>query len=356
MASVAEATNDTNETEYDDIQLERGVAITYRDLASGGDSPSYQAILNNVTRYVRHEPWPELSSNNKHGDIVDVLIDPKNQGRRAKSLALGAHYLRTTPTFIEDTIDEEVRYEIQSIIERIDDEWEDHDIDTDELMDSLLDDAVYKIESTQVPEDTLHSYHYAEIVFGFLKPFQGLEDASIYVEHDGHIVRNDAYHYAMTRAGFDPDQYAYEMRNPKQRHLRNRYKPQRPPLVDTKTMTAMFADAYSYQIMGLYAMVPLYQLFNLDTRRPMTFSKARLCLWNGISGTYADCPIDGPVTVGRRDGRLINPQRYYSPDEMCGFVHSYFKADLIQAKPQARPKRHKTPIADNDPWPWQHAA
>jgi hypothetical protein len=92
-------------------------------------------------------------------------------------------------------------------------------------------------------------------------------------------------------------------------------------------------------LLAFYAMVPIVQLLDIDSARPVTFSKAALASYNPWSGTFHDAVSLENLTVTPDMGRFVSPAGWVSPDAICGFVHRYYEADISQPPSDVSPGR-----------------
>ena len=210
---------------------------------------------------------------------------------------------------------------------------------------------------TSSPRDALSRCDRAEVLFVLAPPGKHPLDASIeshkpWPDFAELCVTDDLAH-ALACLGYTLGQYRKESGN---RHASQRVRgalrlarpaiPRRPvPLCDWPAIREMVDNACSTQFLfSLYAIVPVEQLIDLDPARPITFSKAAVATWNPWSGTFHDAVSVPTVTVTAKMGTLMSPTGWHSPDEICGFVHRYYEAELSQVLASADKGASRGPL------------
>ena len=214
-----------------------------------------------------------------------------------------------------------------------------------ERIEPLLVDA-----DTSSPRDALSSCDRAEMLFVLSPPGKHPLDASIashrpWPEFGELYVTEDLVH-ALACLGYTLSQYCKTSGN---RHRTERargamrlarpgFSRRRTPLCDWSAIQEMVDNACAtHFLFCVYAIVPVEQLVDLDLARPITFSKAAIATWNPWNGTFHDAVTVPKVTLTPKMGTLMSPHGWHSPDCICGFVHSYYQADILQEAGNAEP-------------------
>lgn len=214
---------------------------------------------------------------------------------------------------------------------------------------ALLSELACRIEplladaDTSTPGDALSSCDRAEVLFVLSPKGKHPLDASInshrpWPEFAEMYVTEDLVH-ALAALGYTLGDYrkasgnGHASERPRGKVLIGRPDfPRRPtPLCSLEAVREMVDNACSTNFLFvLYAMVPIAQLIDLDPARPVTFSRAAIATWDPWNGTFHDAVSVPAVTVTPAMGTLMSPARWYSPDHICGFVHSCYTADIGQ--------------------------
>lgn len=201
---------------------------------------------------------------------------------------------------------------------------------------------------TSTPADAFSSGDRAEILFVISPTGKHALDASIcnhrpWPDYGELYVTEDLVH-ALAALGYTLGDY--------RKHSGNRHVSERPrgktrimrppfprphkPLCSLEAIREMVDNSCAtHFLFVLYAMVPIAQLIDLDPTKSVTFSKAAIATWNPWDGTFHDAVSVPDVTVTPKMGTLMSAAGYYSPDSICGFVHSYYHSDI--ANPAATP-------------------
>ena len=81
----------------------------------------------------------------------------------------------------------------------------------------------------------------------------------------------------------------------------------------------------------VYGIVEIRALLSIDLDKTVEFKKAHIAVYDPINGTFHDHgkPVD--IAVAPHQGRYISGSDYYSPDNICGFIHSYYQAEIANA-------------------------
>lgn len=193
------------------------------------------------------------------------------------------------------------------------------------------------------PQDALSSWDRAEVIFVISPTGKHALDASIASQRSwpdfAELCVNENLAHAMTCLGYTLSDYRKASGN---RHASERARGARSiaspevrrravPLCSWDAIQEMVDNACAtHFLFVLYAIVPITQLIALDPTKPMTFSKAAIASWNPWDGTFHDAVSVPAVTVTPKMGTLMSPSGWHSPDSICGFVHSYYFADLVQ--------------------------
>ena len=214
----------------------------------------------------------------------------------------------------------------------------------------LLDALTFRIEDdiagkdTSRARDALSSFDRCELLFVFQRPEQDYLDGAIesykpWPDWRELCVTSDLAH-SLACLGYSVSQYRKASAN---RHVsqpdrgQSRLTALRPdrkvaPICSMDAIAEMVDNSCStYFIFCAYAIVPVVQLLDLDPAQPVTFSKAAIATWNPWSGTFHDAAKAHNLTVKPAMGKFVSPARFYSPDDICGFVQRYYEADIRQA-------------------------
>jgi hypothetical protein len=205
-----------------------------------------------------------------------------------------------------------------------------------ERIETMLIDA-----DTSRPRDALSSHDRAEVVFVFTAPGKHDLDGSIASHRPwpefGELYVNDDLAHALACLGFTVGQYRKASGNVYQSdRARGAFRLRRPgiqrpttPLCTLQQVEELVDNACAMHFLFcVYAIVPIAQLLDIDSARPMTFSKAAVATWNPWEGTFHDAAMAQAVTVTPNMGKLIAPAHLYSPDSICGLGQRYYEADL----------------------------
>lgn len=199
---------------------------------------------------------------------------------------------------------------------------------------------------TSTPRNALSHCDRAEVLFVLSPPGKHPLDASIashrpWPEFGELNVTADLAH-ALACLGYTLGQYrkvsgnrhASERTRSAVRLARPAFPRRKTPLCDWPAIQEMVDNACAtHFLFCLYAMVPVEQLIDLDLAQPITFSKAAIATWNPWDGTFHDAVSVPEVTVTVKMGSLMSPTGWHAPDDICGFVHRYYEADLSQPAP-----------------------
>jgi hypothetical protein len=208
-----------------------------------------------------------------------------------------------------------------------------------ETLTELLCDELYE-QDTSSATDMFSSFDRAEVVFLLAPPGHAL-DATISSNRPWPDYRDltvcDNLAHALAALGYTVSAYRAHSgnRNPSSPEWQ-KSQLKRPPFTRTKEplctlehLKEMIENSCSQHfLICLYAIVPVSQIFDLDLTRPITFSDASVATYNPFSGTFHDATRIQNVTVTPEMGRLISPHSWYSPEDICGLVPSYYHGDL----------------------------
>lgn len=197
---------------------------------------------------------------------------------------------------------------------------------------------------TSRPRDAFGSCDRAEVLFVLSPTGKHALDASItshrpWPEFGELCVTEDLVH-ALAAMGYTLGQYRKASGNAhvsqvlcgRCRMARPDFARRRVPLCSWDDLREVVDNACSTNFLFvLYAMVPITQLLDIDPARAMTFSRAAVATWDPWNGTFHDAVSVPAVTVTPKMGTLMSAAGWHSPDSICGFVHSYYHADLSQA-------------------------
>ncbi|AXK43914.1 hypothetical protein [Erythrobacter aureus] len=115
-------------------------------------------------------------------------------------------------------------------------------------------------------------------------------------------------------------------------------------LVSPEKLQEMVENACSQNFLFvLYAIMPVQDLIGLDLSKPLQFSDAAIATYNPYAGTFHDAAKTGPITMTAKDGELATGDIGYSPDGICGFVHSYYRATITNPKEAPEAPAPKAP-------------
>lgn len=216
-------------------------------------------------------------------------------------------------------------------IEFDDDEWRDAlEIDLEERL----------IEGDKSSAaDMLSSHDVAEIAFTFSGGFKYAEDSMASARRNtsrfGEMCIDEALQVNLSGVGYSIADYR-KMTGDRtegerlQRGLRKR----RDPLLSPKQLASLIDNACtSYFSIGLYAMVPVSDLLDLDLTKPLTFSRATVCSYNNSSGTFHQETQVHDVTVAPRHGRLLAITGY-GPNEVCGGLSTHHYEGRLKNAPR----------------------
>lgn len=199
-----------------------------------------------------------------------------------------------------------------------------------QLRDRLCEQLEEKDDSS--PRDML-SGERAEVVFMFGNPDLAWEDLA----HSFHTVYPDAaelivdetLQIALNSLGYSIDTFRKATGN---KHRDKKLKPSRPrraPIIDEKILREIVAESStSYFTFVWYGMVKLTDLLELDKTSDLILENGSIATYNPMSGTFYDGKHIDKLTVSRKEGCLHGCHGWYTPDDICGLVHSYYEASI----------------------------
>lgn len=287
-----------------------------------------------------YEPSRDCMTLKQGNAIAEVILDAHAAGEDVHAA------LATSSLFPRNDVWPAAREAARDLVRRYDEDLQDL---TRREHAALLSELACRIEpaladaDTSTPGDALSSCDRAEVLFVLSPKGKHPLDASItshrpWPDFAELTVTEDLVH-ALAALGYTLGDYrkasgnghASERPRGKVRIGRPDF-PRRPtPLCSLEAVREMVDNACSTNFLfALYAMVPIAQLIDLDPGRPITFSRAAIATWDPWNGTFHDAVSVPAITVTPAMGTLMSPARWYSPDHICGFVHSYYTADIGQ--------------------------
>lgn len=189
------------------------------------------------------------------------------------------------------------------------------------------------LADTSKPEDMFSRSDRCELMFRFTRQ-QYLEDALCYSNGYAPDFRNmvvdENFQFTLSQLGFTVTQYRKVSGN-QDRHggKLQPLRPARKPIISWENLEEMIDNACATSfIFTLYAIVPIQELFALDVKAPVCFNNCHAAVHDPVNGTFHDVPCLDPVTVMPSQGRFVSGADGYSPDEICGLVHSYYHGNV----------------------------
>lgn len=205
-----------------------------------------------------------------------------------------------------------------------------------EALESDLEERLIE-EDKSSAADMLSSHDVAEIAFTFCGGFKYTEDSMVSARGNtsnfGEMCIDEALQVNLSGVGYSIADYRKMTgdRNEGDR-LRRGLRKRRVPLLTPGQLASLIDNACtSWFSIGLYAMVPVRDLLDLDPTKPLTFSRATVCSYNSGPGTFHEETQVHDVTVVPRHGRL-HAITGYGPSEVCGGLSaSRYEARLENA-------------------------
>jgi hypothetical protein len=273
--------------------------------------------------------------------IASVILDACEAGRDAEQALIEAHLLTQGDAWYH------ARELARELTERHDDDLIDL---TRREHSALLQALAERIEPAlgdadpSTPRDALSGHDRAEVVFVFSPRGKPPLDGAIVSNRPWpafeELTVNDGLAHALACMGYTVGQYrkasgnrrAAERGRGKMRLARADFARREEPICTWDAVREMVDNACAtHFVFCAYAIVSVEQLIDLDPTKPFTLSKAAIATWNPWSGTFHDAVNVLALALLPAMGTLIAPAHLHSPDQICGFVHSYYEAEISQA-------------------------
>jgi len=210
-------------------------------------------------------------------------------------------------------------------------------------------------------KDMIQSGDRAEILFLLAPGYASIEDAMITTEYGSSEAAaanvDHPLQFALSRLGYGIGEFRRFSGNKKE--AREGLDPTLRPLARTlatpgEIMTIMENASSSYFFLAFYVQVPVSELLELDTARPIVLRNARLSAHGPINGTHFDGSPIAEVTLRPEDGTLIAATS--SPSDICGYVNSYFHGSVANVAADADGEVVEMRVASDDQYPLAFAA
>ncbi len=237
------------------------------------------------------------------------------------------------------------RGEVSSSLDSINADLEDFglELDTDEWLSALEDPICERLvdEDDSKPGDILDRFDLCEVIF-LIKAEGYTIDEMISSNRSwadfGDLHVGPELQYPLSRMGYSLTDYRKISGNRNEGEgLIRGLKKRSERLVSPEKLEEMVENACSQNFLFvLYAIMPVQNLIDLDLSQPLQFSDASIATYNPYAGTFHDAAKTGPITVTSKDGELVTGNIGYSPDSICGLVHSYYRANITN--PDKAPK------------------
>ena len=268
--------------------------------------------------------------------IADVLIEANRSGQDPVPLLIESGVVQPASVYhaARETCDE--------IFSGFEHDFEEAGVTEDQLealRDYLLDALSDKMieEDTSTVSDSWSSYDRAEVLFIFSGKEHAIDAALTshrpWPEFSEMVVCEDLRH-TLACLGYTVGEYRAASGNKHDstaalRLARPAFARPNPPLCSLEKVAEAIDNACTTTfVFCLYAIVPLADLAKLDPGKPLTFTKAHVASYSPWAGTFHDCAEVRNVTVAPAMGKLISAHGYYSPDDICGFVTSYYHGNI----------------------------
>lgn len=230
---------------------------------------------------------------------------------------------------------EQVLAVLQEIADDLDTEHPGHPFEPDEWIEALehpICDQLVETDDSS-PSDVLGRFDQCEILFFLIQDGYTLDEMISSNRNfsdfsDLHI--GPELQHPLSRLGYTIGEYRTLSGNRNEsQDLRRGLRKRPQPLLDASELEEIVENACSsYFLFAVYAVVSLSDLINLDLSRPATFSNAAIATYNPYAGTFMDVSSKKDITVEPFEGRFESGAVGYSPDDICGLVHSHYFSEL----------------------------
>lgn len=253
------------------------------------------------------------------GEIEDMIEEEFGRGQSA-----------------EDTYHEEHESSVTSALETLSealDEMRDDDEDVpdmdleawSEAVRDIMIDHMYENDDSSVM-DMFGSWDYCEITFR-LGGEDDVESQKKWADFD-HLAINWSLQKALASLGYTIGDYRRMTGNRTKSNGLGRVARRPQPLVTEDELRELVSEACSTHFnFVIYAMVPVQDLVTLDLTKPISLSNYSVASYDSMNGTFYDKSGRQAITIQPGEGHLEAP-RGYSPDGICGFVHSYYHSKI----------------------------
>jgi hypothetical protein len=317
------------------------------NLTAFEQSPSFEKLCEAVaeqTYFTRYYEGSQRSPINlKNGnEIGRMIIDAENKEEARRALE-EYHRFGNDP---EDTLDEEglnaatiLEFIAEAVQDEHDETWEPLG-DRDEWLSSLHQNICEKMEDDDDSTvlDLYGSYDCCEVIFWLGNTNRYFEDRAINSSEQWSeasiLVPNRDLQEALAPIGYTLTEFRKIANNKQPAVTYHRDNPHRrikvakSKMVQPEDLIETIDNACtSYFAFCLYSIVPITELIDIDKTKPIHFSNAKFASYNPMSGTFHNVDRPGQVIVQPTDGTL-DVARHYGPDDICGFVHRYFKGSI----------------------------
>ena len=230
---------------------------------------------------------------------------------------------------------EQVLAVLQGIADDLDAEHPGHSFEPDEWIEALQDPICEHLVETDdsAPSDLLGRFDQCEILFFLIQDGHTLDEMISSNRNfsdfsDLHI--GPELQHPLSRLGYTISEYRALSRNRNaSEDLRRGLRKRPQPLLDASELKEIVENASASNFLfAVYAIVSLPDLINLDLSRPATFNNAAIATYNPYTGTFMDVSSKKNVTVEPFEGRFESGAVGYSPDDICGLVHSHYFSEL----------------------------
>lgn len=321
------------------ISIARGTAFA---ALPENDSAAFSALITQEAKntwFSAYHRERDLVSLREANHIADVLIASNRSGESPEPALIDERLVW------RESADHDARRCADEILATYEDDLTAAALSEDQT-ESLRETLIEELHSAMEGADTsnLHdcwtSHDRAEVLFIFSAKEHAIDAAltshKSWAEFSEMAVCEDLRH-TLACLGYTVGEYRTASKN---RHesaatvqlARPAFKRPSPPLCAMDKIAEAIDNACTTSfVFCLYAIVPLNDLIDLDPNKPLTFSKAHIASYSPWAGTFHDSAIAENVTVTAAMGQLISPHGYYSPDDICGLVQSYYHGRVYNA-------------------------
>ena len=254
------------------------------------------------------------------GEIHDHIAGKFSGGQSAEEVYEEEHEADVTRAIsdISEALDE-LREEDPAIPELDTEEWE------QEVKDRIVQ-HMYDDDDSSV-SDLFDKHDRCELIIE-LGDSEHVASQKAWAEFDSLVV-DESLQRALYAMGYTVSDYRRMSGNRDPGHnLKRGLRKRAQPLLSEAELRELVSEACTthWQFV-LYAMVPVYDLVDLDLTAPISLSNYAIASYNGGSGTFYDIIRKQALTLMPGEGRLTGTGRY-GPDDVCGLYRPPYQADI----------------------------